>query len=537
MAHPKIESYISTAVGRAINPDNAYGLQCVDVADDYAEQIFGLPWQQTIGGVGGAREFKGRTNAYFTWIENVVGDESSIPQRGDLAVWDGDNLNPYGHVALVLSATPDAITVIQQDGFLQTAAHVATLPYVITGAGPCLGWLRPNLAAPAPEPTQRRVGGGGVTERSSAEVRDDNKTGRVFQPGDDLTFKGYVHGGMANGTDLWFVGAFSGTYFSASAFEDGSVGSLPNLTPAPATAPPALSPTQRFAGAAGATKRAAPDAGSAALDTFAPGDTLNFKGWTRGKRPYGPDSSDVWLVGISDAFIWSGAVERGDDLTGLPEIVLGAPATPDAPAVPAPAPVPAYAFPKRFKCSTEVAPAHTSNFMRGNFPARPEFLVIHQMDAPEKKPTLSGTISWFQTERRSPSSAHLGAQGKRLAEIVDLGDGAAATGDRAYHASTVGNNYIGLEVPPNPDAETVETVKAFLREWRDTRGYSLKLKRHMEVPGNNTSCGTYIDLSLFDISGDVVAPAPTVPAPPVTVPADQVEDFVAFLVGLWRASK
>jgi hypothetical protein len=539
MAHPKIESYIATAVGRAINPDNAFGLQCVDVADDYAEQIFGLPWQQTIGGVNGARDLRGRTNAYFTWIDNVVGDESSIPARGDLAVWDGDNLNPYGHVALVIAATADAITCIQQDGFLQTPAHVATNPYVITGAGPCLGWLRPNLAAPAPEPTQRVVGGQGVTERSAPAVRDDTKTGRVFVAGDTLNFKGFERGETANGTDVWFVGAFSGTYFSASAFDDQSTNGLPDLTPTPPTAPPALSPTQRFAGPSGVTKRAAPDAASAALDTYPPGETLNFKGWTRGKRPYGLDSSDVWLVGISDTFIWSGAVVDGDKLDGLPEIVLGAPATESAPAVPAPAPVAAYTFPKRFKCTTEVRPAHPSNFMRGNFPARPEYFVIHQMDDPAKRPTLDGMIGWFQTERRSPTSAHLGAQGPRFAEIVDLGDGAAATGDRAYHASTIGNNYIGLEVPPNPDAETVETVKRFLREWRDTRGYELKLKRHMEVPGNNTTCGTYIDLALFDISGETpaaTAPAPSVPAP-APVGQGEIEDFVAFLVGLYRAAK
>lgn len=541
MTHPKIEAWIGSAVGRAINPDNAYGLQCVDVADDYAESIFDLPWQQTIGGVGGAREFKGRTNDFFTWIDNVVGDESSIPARGDLVIYDGDNLNPYGHVAVVLSATAETITVIQQDGFLQQPAFVATLPYVITGAGPCLGWLRPNLKAPAPEPTQRVVGSAGVTERSSAEVRDDNRTGRAFVSGDVLNFKGFVRGGTANGTDVWFVGAFSGTYFSASAFDDGSTNGLTDLTPAPVTAPPALTATQRIAGPNGATKRAAPDAGSTALDTFAPGDVLNFKGWTRGKRPYGQASSDVWLIGISDTFIWSGAVVGGDNLIGLPEVVLGAPATETAPAVPLPVPVAGYSFPKRFSCTTEVRPANTSNFQRGNFPARPEYLVVHQMDEPDKHPTLDGSVSWFQQERRNPTSAHLVGQGSRIAECVDLGDGATATGDRAYHAGTVGNNYIGFEVPPNPDAETIESVKRFQREWRDTRGYSLKLTRHMSVPGNNTTCGTYIDLALFDISGETAvpapAPAPSFPAPPATLPAGEAEDFAAFLVGLYRAAK
>lgn len=177
---------------------------------------------------------------------------------------------------------------------------------------------------------------------------------------------------------------------------------------------------------------------------------------------------------------------------------------------------------------TDVAPAHVSNFMRGNFPARPEFFVVHQMDDPSKHPTLAGTISWFQTERRNPSSAHFGAQGKRLTAIVD-------TVDRAYHAGTVGNNYLSCEVPPNPDAETVETVKTFLREYRDTHGYELKLTTHQVIPGNNTTCGTYIDLTKFDISGETTPPPVEIPAPPAA--AGDVEDFVAFLVDLWKASK
>jgi hypothetical protein len=533
MTHSIQEKWIAAAPGREINPDNAYGLQCVDVADDYAEFIFGLPWQRTIGGVVGANGFAGLTNDYFTWHPNVPGDLTSVPERGDLVIFGGSPINPYGHVAVVLSADAYSMAVIQQDGYLQTPAHISTLPYDGPGTGPCTGWLRPNIdpevpaASHAPDPAagQRVVGSQGVTERSSAAVRDDNKTGRVFNPGDTLNFKGFVTGATANGTNVWFVGAFSGTFFSASAFDDQSTTGLPDLTPAKPTAPPTLSATQRIVGAAGATKRDAPNAGSAALETFAPGDVLNLVGWTRGVRPYGLSSSDVWLVGTSGKFIWSGGVVGGDKLDGLPEIVLGAPATPGTPAVPAPAPIPAYSFAKRWKSVTDVAPAHVSNFMRGNFPARPEFFVVHQMDDPDKHPTLDGTIGWFQTERRNPSSAHFGAQGKRLTAIVD-------TVDRAYHAGTVGNNYLSCEVPPNPDAETVATVKTFLREWRDTQGYELKLTTHRVIPGNNTTCGAYIDLALFDISGETpAAPAPVVPS------ESDVEDFVAFLVNLWKASK
>lgn len=487
------EAWLRSAPGRSINPDNAYGLQCVDVADDYADAIFpGVGWQGSIGGVAGARDFFGRSNAYVKWVPNVVGDANSIPQRGDIIVWNGNGgSNPYGHVAVVLEADANSVLVVQQDGFTQVPAFVGRLKYDQPGTGPCLGWLRPIVKLDAGlQANQRLVGAAGVNERMTASK--SAKIGRVFKSGDVLTFKGYVK----SGADVWFVGAFSGTYFHSSGFTNQSVGSLKNLTPAPIVAP--LLATQRRVGKDGAALRKSPNKNGELVSTFKVGDVLNFMGYVIGERPYGAASSNVWFKGIGGAYVWAGAVENGV-VGSLKNLTAAAPSPAPAPSTPAPAPsVPAYSFAKRWQTTTGIRPASIVNMQRGNFPARPEYLVIHQIDDPSRAPKngdwLSSAVNYFSQARPdAPTSAHMVAQAPHMIECVD-------SVDRAFHAGTVGNNYLAVEVPPNPDAATVELVKKWQREWRDTEGYLLKLTRHKSIEGNSTSCGTDIDLALFDIS-------------------------------------
>ena len=536
------EAWLASAPGRQINPDNAFGLQCVDVADDYALAIFpGKGWAETIGGVNGARDFTGRSNAFFTWHDNIPGDVNSIPQRGDVAIFGGSASNQWGHVVVVLSANAHTMTVIQQDGFLQVPAHIATLPYDGPGTGYCTGWMRPNVAPDAPlelTATQRVVGPVGVKERLEATTASAQD--RLFVSGDVLNFKGFVRGEHVNGSDVWFVGAFAGTFFHCSGFTNTSAAGLPDLTPKTVTAPPKLAATQRFAGAAGVILRDAPNKNGRQVQTYNPGDVLNFKGFVRGERPYGSDSSDLWLVGISGSYVWRDAVEPAN-VDGLPDLTPKAAPTPTpGPVVVAPLPtVEKYTFPKRWDCVTRVRPAHIGNLQRGNFPERPSHLVVHQMDDPSRNPTLLGTGSWFEQERpAAPSSTHFGAEDDELHAFVD-------TVDRAFGSGTVGNNYVQIEVPPNPSDKTIETVKRFQREWLAKKGYALILTDHRSIPGNSTNCGSYIPLSRFSIETKAPAPtpAPVQPEKPADGPKhagpddDSAASFVDFLLGLFKASK
>lgn len=158
MAHPDIEAWFKTAIGRKMNYDSAYGLQCVDAVDTYAQDIFGVPWQTCVGGVGGAKELLDVVpDAYWIRINNNPNDKNLIPQRGDVIVWEGvAGVNPYGHTAVVLSADHFGVDVIQQDGFApplqyvnnnwysNKPAHKARLAYWNAGTGYVSGWLRPR---------------------------------------------------------------------------------------------------------------------------------------------------------------------------------------------------------------------------------------------------------------------------------------------------------------------------------------------------------------------------------------------------------
>lgn len=146
------EDWAASVVGQALNPDRFAGNQCVDVTDHFAEFIFGVPWQQCVGGVRGAKDLLDRApDEYWTRIDYSHG---FIPERFDVLVYAGDSLNEWGHTAVVESADNIGINVIQQDGFAAPhqfvdgnwysakPAHRARLAYSARGTGRLLGVLR-----------------------------------------------------------------------------------------------------------------------------------------------------------------------------------------------------------------------------------------------------------------------------------------------------------------------------------------------------------------------------------------------------------
>lgn len=149
-----IDEWLASAVGRRMNPDGRYGLQCVDAVDQYAEDLFGVPWPQSVGGVAGARQLlDAAPDEYWERIDYYHG---FVPQRGDVLVFAGDSLNQWGHTAVVESADNVGINVIQQDGFAPPTrfvdgayysdkpAHRARLAYSDRGTGRLSGVLRPR---------------------------------------------------------------------------------------------------------------------------------------------------------------------------------------------------------------------------------------------------------------------------------------------------------------------------------------------------------------------------------------------------------
>jgi hypothetical protein len=92
-----IDDWFSTVVGQPLNPDGHYRYQCVDATDHFAEFIFGVPWQECVGGVRGAKDLLAvAPDSYWIRIDYYHG---FIPARGDVLVFGSDDLNEWGHTA------------------------------------------------------------------------------------------------------------------------------------------------------------------------------------------------------------------------------------------------------------------------------------------------------------------------------------------------------------------------------------------------------------------------------------------------------
>ena len=260
--NPEIVEWIATAPGLALNPDRAYGNQCVDAVDAYAQAIFNVPWPVCVGGVQGAKQLLDRAPDEF-WIrtDNDPGNPALIPSNGDVVVFGGNAANEWGHTAIVDSADQNGMWVIQQDGFAEPRifvdggwysnkpAHRAWLPYWGPGTGMIAGWLTPrpekiiNYVPPASHapllPNQRlTVPDAQVGYRKAP--RADADLISWFEPDHVYDFKGYVR---ASDGSIWFVGAYTGGFSKATGFTDEGTHDLPDLTdlllpPVPVIVPP-----------------------------------------------------------------------------------------------------------------------------------------------------------------------------------------------------------------------------------------------------------------------------------------------------------
>lgn len=141
------DSWFKSAIGRKINPDRWAGFQCKDVNDDYGMHLYGTALGVAIP-LGNAGTIFGRLSTkYWKSIKNNSNDPNHLPQKGDMIFWAGSAKNLWwGHCAVVEKADKNGVTVIQQDGLLQSAAHRKYIPW--KGNLP-QGWARPNYKATA----------------------------------------------------------------------------------------------------------------------------------------------------------------------------------------------------------------------------------------------------------------------------------------------------------------------------------------------------------------------------------------------------
>lgn len=91
------DEWVDKNLGKAIDFDGAYGVQCVDLAKHFIKNVLGVTPQS----IGNAIEYynKRNTSKYlldnFTWIDNT---KEFVPQKGDLGVFKSKSGN--GHICV-----------------------------------------------------------------------------------------------------------------------------------------------------------------------------------------------------------------------------------------------------------------------------------------------------------------------------------------------------------------------------------------------------------------------------------------------------
>jgi hypothetical protein len=140
-----MENWLNTAIGRSFNPDKTYGLQCKDVIDDYAMALWpGKSWVETVNPNNAKDVFDAAPDAYWVKTRNNPNDANQFPKRGDVVVWNGNMGGGFGHIAVVLEANANSLTVVEQDGFKNIAAYKKTYKDYSN----VIGWMTPKISSP-----------------------------------------------------------------------------------------------------------------------------------------------------------------------------------------------------------------------------------------------------------------------------------------------------------------------------------------------------------------------------------------------------
>lgn len=387
-------------------------------------------------------------------------------------------------------------------------------------------------------PTQRQVKPGGpevlrrVTPDTSQPDIDPD-----LQPGEVGNFNGWINGENVGGNPMWYRGV-SGNWFWSGGFTEISGHDLEDLN-----APAPTDPKQRVVlSSAPARFRSGPSTTAATLGEYPAGSVQTFTYWTKGELVSG---IDTWYVDEAKGkFSWSGGY-TSQSKDGLTEYDSGPVPPPTWPSTP-------YTFAAAGAFVTSVQGADWSNFEnewsvpnadeRKGFPDDPSTVVIHQWGNPGDY-LISSVINTFKARHENTGdrvSAHFVVDAGQIVQMVSLDD-------RAYHAGSGGNDFVGIEADPyisEKDAQGELTARAlaiidnvrkiliYLGQRNDNVALTNML--HKNVTGASTSCGTWIEpvLPQLDVSDDLE------PEPPEPPPSDDVPEwFARYVDGQIKALK
>ena len=337
-----------------------------------------------------------------------------------------------------------------------------------------------------------------------------------LQPGEIGSFTGWIHGqhvttAYAN-TDMWYRG-ISGNWFWAGGFTEISGHDLTDLNPPP----PSIAGERIVLGTLPARYRTASNTAASILGEYPINSKQVFGFWQKGENV---DGIDLWYVNATQTeFSWSGGFTT-QDKTSLVELPTVPPPVNPWPSTP-------YSFEAAGPFVTRVAPAHWSNFEnvysvpnpadRKGFPPLPTSAVNHQWGNPGDY-SIGSVINTFQARHDNPAdrvSAHFVVNAQEIVQMVSLND-------RAYHAGSGGNNYVGIEIDPyigdpaHDGQAIIDNVRKVLIFLGQRNGLTpLVNVLHKNIEGAATSCGTWIEphLPALDVTDALNPPDPPDPSP------------------------
>lgn len=142
-----LDQFISHWAGRYCDFDGAYGGQCVDLADFYLRDVWGVP----VFFVTGAIDLYGHRPDLIEWFANDVGNPNQFPHPGDMVIWHLDHqvgTGVNGHVDIFVSGNGLGFTGLDENWPIGSTPHLQRHNY--QGVR---GWGRRRSAPPpAPKP-------------------------------------------------------------------------------------------------------------------------------------------------------------------------------------------------------------------------------------------------------------------------------------------------------------------------------------------------------------------------------------------------
>ncbi len=112
-----------------VDYDGMYGAQCVDLFRQYCGDVLQIPHTGSCSTTGGAKDLfldyekMPLEKKYFKKITYPFKAFSNF-LYGDVVVWNSNENNKYGHVAIFVANLKDSILVFEQDGFKQNGARL-----------------------------------------------------------------------------------------------------------------------------------------------------------------------------------------------------------------------------------------------------------------------------------------------------------------------------------------------------------------------------------------------------------------------------